>query len=148
MVWVHVPNVQLKLFKINPRMVTAWPNWDLLTWSANQDAVWSGCFWTSLRPPKRKRSCSIRDKMVACLFGQSGHVTSIPLGDSHTVIVDWYMHNYCLLKVFEVRCQHRPKTEFCGLHDNASVQTAATIVDCSQQEQSAAVATLTTPLSL
>ena len=65
-----------------------------------------------------------------------------------TVIVDWYMHNYCLLKVFEVRCQHRPKTEFCGLHDNASVQTAATIVDCSQQEQSAAVATLTTPLSL
>ena len=97
----------------------------------------SDCFRTSPHPRKIKRSRSAQKKMVACFFGKSGHVATIPLKDRRTVTADWHVH-HCLPKVFEVWCQRRPKTGLCGPflhHYNASAHTAATTVDFFKEVQ-------------
>ena len=75
-------------------------------------------------PQKLKISRSAQKKMVACFFGKSGHVATIPLEDRREVTANWYVH-HCLPKVFKVWCQRRSKTGLRGLflhHGDASAR--------------------------
>ena len=84
-----------------------------------------GCFRT--RPLPKTEKITQRTEENGCLFLRK--IGSFE--DRLTVTANWYVH-HCLPMVFEVWCQHRPKTGLHGLflhHDNASAHTAATTVD-------------------
>ena len=79
--------------------------------------------------------------MIMCFFAKFGHVATIPLEDTKTVMADWYV-NLCLPKIFQAWCKRYPRTGTRGLllnhdnarglllhHDNASGHTAAVTLD-------------------
>ena len=65
-----------------------------------QSSVWlSVWLFPGDSPPlKFKRSGSTSIQMVASYIAKTGHITTIPLEERHTVTADWYVHQ-CLLQV-------------------------------------------------
>lgn len=66
--------------------------------------------------------------MIACFFGCTGHVATIPLEDRRTVNADWYT-TICLPEVIdEIRKNNRNRRIILH-HDNASSHTAHQTTD-------------------
>ena len=58
---------------------------------------------TVSNPSKVVRKINISKQMVACFFGKTGHVATVPLEQSRTVHAEWY-NSICLPKVLlEIR---------------------------------------------
>ena len=62
--------------------------------------------------------------MVASYVAKTGHITSIPLEERHTVTADWHVHQ-CLPQVLHAVRTRRPKSGITLHHDNAPAHTAA-----------------------
>ena len=75
-------------------------------------------------PLKFKRSRSTSKQMVASYIAKTGHITTIPLEERHTVTADWYVHQ-CLPLVLHAVRTRRPKSGITLHHDNAPAHTAA-----------------------
>lgn len=86
-----------------------------------QSTVW--VFQDEPSPTKVVRSRSTSKQMVACFFGISGHVATVPLVEKRTVNSEWYT-TICLPKVFgEIRKTNRNRRIILH-HDNASSHTS------------------------
>lgn len=82
-----------------------------------QSTVW--VFQDEPNPTKVVRARSTSKQMVACFFGKSGHVATVPLDKLKTVNSEWYT-TICLPKVFgELRKTNR-RRQIILHQDNAS----------------------------
>ncbi len=90
--------------------------------SKQQSTVW--VFQDEPNPTKVVRARSTSKQMVACFFGKTGHVATVPLEQRRTVNSEWYT-TICLPVVFqEIRKTNRQRR--ITLHqDNASSHTSA-----------------------
>lgn len=86
-----------------------------------QSTVW--VFQDEPNPTKVVRSRSTSKKMIACFFGCTGHVATIPLEDRRTVNAEWYT-TICLPTVFDEIRKNNQKRRIILHHDNASSHTA------------------------
>lgn len=87
-----------------------------------QSTVW--VFQNEPNPTKVVRAKSTLKQMVACFFGISGHVATVPLENRKTVNSEWYT-TICLPEVFgEIRKNNRQRRIILH-HDNASCHTSA-----------------------
>lgn len=86
-----------------------------------QSTVW--VFPDEPNPTKVVRSRSTSKKMIACFFGQTGHIATIPLEDQKTVNAKWYT-GICLPKVIQEMRKNNKKRRIILHHDNASSHTA------------------------
>lgn len=90
--------------------------------SKQQSTVW--VFQGEPNPTKVVRARSTSKQMVACFFGKTGHVATVPLEQRRTVNSEWYT-TICLPKVFgEIRKTNRRRRIILH-HDNASSHTSA-----------------------
>ena len=86
-----------------------------------QSTVW--VFQDESNPTKVVRARSTSKQMVACFFGKTGHVATVPLEQRRTVNSEWYT-TICLPEVFEeIRKTNRRKRIILH-HDNASSHTS------------------------
>lgn len=94
--------------------------------SKQQSTVW--VFQGEPNPTKVVRARSTSKQMVACFFGKTGHVLTVPLEQRRTVNSEWYT-TICLPKVFgEIRKTNRRRRIMLH-HDNASSHTSARTSD-------------------
>lgn len=89
--------------------------------SKQQSTVW--VFDDEPNPTKVVRSRSTSKKMIACFFGCTGHVATIPLEDRRTVNAEWYT-TICLPTVFDEIRKNNKKRRIILHHDNASSHKA------------------------
>ena len=85
-----------------------------------QSSVWH--FPGDTSPLKFKRSRSTSKQMLALYIAKTGHITTIPLEERHTVTADWYVHQ-CLPHV--LHAVTRPKSGITRHRGNAPAHTAA-----------------------
>lgn len=87
-----------------------------------QSTVW--VFEDEPNPTKVVRARSTSKQMVACFFGKTGHVATVPLEQRRTVNSEWYT-TICLPEVFgEIRKANK-RRRIIVHHDNASSHTSA-----------------------
>jgi len=87
-----------------------------------QSTVWA--FQDESNPTKVVRARSTSKQMVACFFGKTGHVATVPMVERRTVNSEWYT-TICLPEVFgEIRKTNRRRRIILH-HDNASSHTSA-----------------------
>jgi histone-lysine N-methyltransferase SETMAR len=87
-----------------------------------QSTVWA--FQDESNPTKVVRARSTSKQMVACFFGKTGHVATVPLVERRTVNSEWYT-TICLPEVFgEIRKTNRRRRIILH-YDNASSHTSA-----------------------
>lgn len=90
--------------------------------SKQQSTVW--VFQDEPNPTKVVRARSTSKQMIACFFGKTGHVATVPLEQRRTVNSEWYT-TICLPVVFqEIRKTNR-RRRITLHHDNASSHTSA-----------------------
>lgn len=87
-----------------------------------QSTVW--VFQDELNPIKVVRGRSTSTQMVACFFGISGHVATVPLKECRTVNSDLYA-TMCLPEVYRIVRENNHRRRIILLHDNASSITSA-----------------------
>ena len=87
-----------------------------------QSTVW--VFQDEPNSTKVVRGRSTSKQMVACFFGKTGHVATVPLEQRRTVNSEWYT-TICLPEVFgEIRKTNK-RRRIIVHHDNASSHTSA-----------------------
>lgn len=86
-----------------------------------QSTVW--VFQDELKPTKVARARSTSKQMVACFFGKSGLVATVPLKERKTVNSEWYT-TICLPEVFEEIRKINRRRRITLHHDNASSHTS------------------------
>lgn len=87
-----------------------------------QSTVW--VFQDEPNPTKVIRARSTSKQMIACFFGITGHVATVPLEQRRTVNSEWYT-TICLPEVLgEIRKKKRQRRIILH-HDNASSHTSA-----------------------
>lgn len=91
-----------------------------------QSTVW--VFQDESNPTKVVRARSTSKKMIACFFGCTGHIATIPLEDRRTVNAEWYTV-ICLPKVIDEIRKNNRKRRIILHHDNASSHTARLTID-------------------
>lgn len=96
-----------------------------------QSTVWM--FQDEAKPTKVIRSRSTSKQMVACFFGMSGHIATVPLVERKTVNSEWYTTT-CLPKVFGEIRKNNFKRRIILHHDNASSHTSAQTSDYLSSE--------------
>ena len=94
--------------------------------SKQQSTVW--VFHDEPNPTKVVRSRSTSKKMIACFFGCTGHVATIPLEDRRSVNAEWYT-TICLPTVFDEIRKKNKKRRIILHHDNASSHTASQTIE-------------------
>lgn len=87
----------------------------------NQSTVW--VFSHEPKPTKVIRSRSVGKRMIACFFGKSGHVATIPLVERKSINAEWYT-TICLPKVVEEVRKTNRRRRILLHQDNASSHTA------------------------
>lgn len=87
-----------------------------------QSTVW--VFQDEPNPTKVVRGRSTSKQMVACFFGITGHVATVPLEHRRTVNSEWYT-TICLPEVFEKLREKSKKRRIILHHDNASCHRSA-----------------------
>ncbi|CAK9815952.1 Histone-lysine N-methyltransferase SETMAR [Anthophora plagiata] len=90
--------------------------------SKQQSTVW--VFQDEPNPTKVVRARSTSKQMVACFFGKSGHVATVPLENRRTVNSEWYT-TICLPEVFREIRKENQRRRIILHHDNASSHTSA-----------------------
>ena len=86
-----------------------------------QSTVW--VFQDESNPTKVVRARSTSKQMVACFFGITGHVTTVPLEQRRTVNSEWYT-SICLPEVFTKIRETNHRRRIILHHDNASSHTS------------------------
>lgn len=91
-----------------------------------QSTVW--VFQDEPNPTKVRRARSTSKQMVACFFGKTGHVATVPLQERKTVNSEWYT-TICLPEIFgEIRKANKRRRII--LHqDNASSHVSRATTD-------------------
>lgn len=86
-----------------------------------QSTVW--VFQDESNPTKVVRARSTSKQMVACFFGKTGHIATVPLEQRRTVNSEWYT-TICLPEVFGKIRETNPQRRIILHHDNASSHTS------------------------
>lgn len=86
-----------------------------------QSTVW--VFQNEQNPTKVIRARSTSKQMIACFFGITGHVATVPLEERRTVNSEWYT-TICLPKVFSEIRKTNTRRRIILHHDNASSHTS------------------------
>jgi len=96
-----------------------------------QSTVW--VFPDEPNPTKVVRPQSTSKKMIACFFGLTGHIATIPLEDRKTVNAKWYTE-ICLPKVMKEIRKTNKNRRIMLHHDNASSHTARETKDFLKEQ--------------
>ena len=91
-----------------------------------QSTVW--VFQDEPNPTKVVRARSTSKQMVACFFGKTGHVATVPLEERRTVNSEWYT-TICLPEVFGQIRKTNKRRRIVLHHDNASCHTSHLTTD-------------------
>ena len=91
-----------------------------------QSTVW--VFQDEPNPTKVVRARSTSKQMVACFFGKTGHVATVPLEERRTVNSEWYT-TICLPEVFGQIRKTNKRRRIILHQDNASCHTSRLTTD-------------------
>ncbi|XP_025158379.1 histone-lysine N-methyltransferase SETMAR-like [Harpegnathos saltator] len=100
--------------------------------SKQQSTVW--VFQDEPNPTKVVRARSTTKQMVACFFGKTGHMATVPLVQCRTVNSEWYT-TICLSEVFGKIREINRRRRIILHQDNASSHTSAQTRDFLRTEK-------------